>query len=246
MERESVKKVISRINSTSEEALPELIEAIKEWDIISAVATAEDVAGKMSILDKLKLLIDNRHPEKLGKGQLDMQDFIKEHPWVLGPDYEHLEPSDFDHERSVDAWINEEIMAADQKLPKSDDKRFDLVVIKNSHTFLVVELMKPGKPADVDHLNRLELYVDRVHHAAQQHSARSRYAGKAVIGILIADNLDNDPAFVSSLKRKRELIDAFEWKQLLNTARGRYKEFFKSVRAKSPEDPRLKDVGDIE
>ena len=46
VERESVKSN-SRINTTSEEALPELYEAIKEWDIISAVSTAEIILGEI-------------------------------------------------------------------------------------------------------------------------------------------------------------------------------------------------------
>ena len=64
VERESVKKIIQRINATSDEALPELYEAIKEWDIISAVSTAEVVFGKIEIIEKFKKHIDDRLPEK--------------------------------------------------------------------------------------------------------------------------------------------------------------------------------------
>jgi hypothetical protein len=89
VERESVKKVIQKINTTSDEALPELFDAIREWDIISAVSTAEIVFGRIQIIEQFKKHIDDRLPEKAGKGLLDMQTFIKQYPWLLGTNNLH-------------------------------------------------------------------------------------------------------------------------------------------------------------
>ncbi len=50
VQRESVKKVIQRINAADDDALEDLCQAIKEWDVISAVAIAEIVRGKIEII----------------------------------------------------------------------------------------------------------------------------------------------------------------------------------------------------
>lgn len=73
VERESVKKIIRRINAASDEAVFELVAAVKEWDVVSAVTTAEVVAGKIEIIKKFQSLIKNRTKEKGAAGELDMQ-----------------------------------------------------------------------------------------------------------------------------------------------------------------------------
>src|SRR5205085_2537621 len=88
VERESVKKIIRKINTADEKALNELVMAVKEWDIISAVSTAEVVAGKIEIIQKFQSLIAARAKEKSPKGQIDMQSFVRDYPWLLGQQYE--------------------------------------------------------------------------------------------------------------------------------------------------------------
>lgn len=162
IERESVKKVIKRINVTSENALPELFEIIKEWDIISAVSTAEVVFGKVEIINQFKKYIDERLPEKTSKDKLDMQEFIKSHPWLLGHEYEDLQPADFHHEKGIDKWIEKELQIVNNDY-KAEDKRegrrFDLLCIKNAWQIVILELMRPGLEIDYDHVMRL----NRVH-----------------------------------------------------------------------------------
>jgi hypothetical protein len=123
IERESVKKVIQKINTASDEALPELYEAIKEWDIIGAVSTAEFVFGKIKIIEQFKKHIDNRTPEKAAKGEVDMQTFIKDYPWLLGHLYEQLKPADFHHEKSIDKWIEDILFETNKKEYSESDKR---------------------------------------------------------------------------------------------------------------------------
>src|SRR5699024_6083565 len=117
-----------------EDALPELIQAIKEWDIISAVSTAEVIFGKIEIIDQFKKHIDQRLPEKARSGDLDMQVFIKDYPWLLGQQYEHLTPADFDHEKGVDKWIEDVLLETNKEFSRGDKRegrRFDLLCMKN-------------------------------------------------------------------------------------------------------------------
>ena len=165
--RESVKKVIKRINATEEAALDDLLAVIREWDVVSAVSTAEVVAGRIEIIEKFKALIDARTPEKAPGTRIDMQTFLRDDPWLLGHEYEHLSAANMEHEHGVDKWIKDELLGVDSEKQFShaderEGKRFDLLCIRDEARVVILELMRPGIPADSDHLYRLHRYVTRV------------------------------------------------------------------------------------
>jgi hypothetical protein len=240
VERESVKKVIQKINTTSDEALPELFEAIKEWDLLSAVMTAESVAGKISIIEKFNHLIDLRTKEKATGEAIDMQKFLKSYPWLLGPEYESFRPDDFYHERGVDSWIEEIFSTVDTEFKEVKEKRrFDLVVIKNPWRIIVLELMRPNIAADIDHVNRLITYVTRIEDAVRSKGTEERFQKVTVYGLLIADFFAKSPALMKFIQNNRNIIDAIEWHALFESVEGRYQDFFKILKSKAPDDPRL-------
>ena len=248
VERESVRKVIERINATSEEALPELMDAIREWDIISAVATAEVVGGKISILEQFDKYIQERLREKAPRGEIDMQEFIKNHPWLLGHEYEHLQPADFHHERGVDKWIEEVIKETDKEFSEEDERegrRFDLLCIKDDLRIVILELMRPGVPVDFDHVKRLERYVRRVRRAIQEKGTLKEFKYKTVYGLLIADGFKEDASLAESIQDLRNIMDAVTWGALFELVEGRYREFLNILRMKAPEDPRIKGLVDL-
>jgi hypothetical protein len=241
VERESVKKVIQRINAASDDALPELYEAIKEWDIISAVSTAEVIAGKLEIIKQFRKHIDNRLPEK-AKGDLpDMQKFIKQYPWILGNDYSDLEEADFHHEHGVDRWISEVIIedGADFTTDGIERRRFDLLVIKNNWRIVILELMRPGLTADLDHVNRLLAYVTRVTDALHRKGTLEKFRSMSVYGLLIADKFADSGSLKMLIQNNRNLIDAVEWGALFDLASAHYREFYGLLKNKAPEDSRL-------
>ena len=49
-----------------------------------------------------------------------MQSFIGSHRWLLGYQYEHLEPADFHREHGVDKWIEDVLL---EEKDYSRDKR---------------------------------------------------------------------------------------------------------------------------
>jgi hypothetical protein len=242
-ERESVKKVIQRINSASEEALPELTEAIKEWDIISAVSTAEVILGKIEIINQFKKHIDDRLPEKAGRGRLDMQTFIKEYPWLLGHKFEQLQPADFHHEKGLDKWIEDVIVLTNNEYSRADERdgrRFDLLCIKNDWQIVILELMRPGEHEDYDHVMRLNRYVTRIQTHLNDQSSGIDFKGKTVFGMLIADNPSNDPSLGRTKQDLRSNIESITWKGLFQIVQENYKEYFDLLKSKAPEDSRLK------
>ncbi len=246
VERESVRKVIQRINATSEDAMPELLEAIKEWDIIASVATAEILRGKIDIIEQFKKHIDARVPEKSKGDALDMQTFIKNYPWLLGHKFEQLTPADFHHERGVDKWIEEVLIDTNREYSATDERdgrRFDLVCIKNDWMIVVLELMRPGKPEDYDHIMRLNRYVTRIQAAVSERSNNNLFTGgKTVLGLLIADEGSSDTSLGQTKKDLRNSLDSITWNGLFDAAKVNYREYYDTLRLKAPDDPRLTGV----
>ncbi len=247
IERESVRKVIKRINAASDEALPALYEAIKELDIINAVSTAEAIIGKIEIIQKFENLIKEKTPEKSKKGEIDMQDFIRDYPWLLGHKYENLSPADFHHEHGVDKWIRESLLSVDSEKPWVNDdtregRRFDLLCLRNDGVIVILELMRPGIAADYDHLMRLNRYVSKVSGAAKSKATVKEFDSAAVHGILIADKYDKDSSLSENILELKHKIDVFTWKALFELVEARYKDFLEILRHKAPEDPRIAGV----
>lgn len=243
VERESVKKIIQRINTASDEALPELFEAIKEWDIISAVSTAEIVFGRIKIIDQFKKHIDDRLPEKAGGGKLDMQTFIKDYPWLLGHRYEQLLPADFHHEKGVDKWIEEILIESNREYSVADSKdgrRFDLLCIKNDWLIIVLELMRPGIPEDYDHVMRLNRYVTRIQSHINENTTSEAFKGKTVYGLLIADYPSKDPSLGTTKIALKTTLESITWDGLLTGVKENYSEYYELLKNKAPLDPRLK------
>jgi Histidine kinase-, DNA gyrase B-, and HSP90-like ATPase len=242
VQRESVRKVIRRINSASIDALDDLYEAIKEWDVISAVAMAEVVRGKIEIIRQFERNLAERLPEKK-VGGLDMQTFIKGHPWLLGQEYEYLQAADFHHEHGVDKWIEEVLKETNEEFKDKDDRelrRFDLVCMVHDQRLVVLELMRPGQKADFDHLNRLLRYVTKIQVATREASTKTTFQNKSVYGILIADGMATDGSLMMILQNNRNLVDATTWGALFHDVEGRYKDFLDILKLKAPDDPRIK------
>ena len=243
IERESVKKVINKINASSPNALPELYEAIKEWDIISAVSIAEVIIGKLEIIRQFKKHIDDKLLEKSNKDTLDMQIFIKEHPWLLGPEYEHLNSADIYHEKGLDSWITDVIKIANKEYSRKDakeGKRFDLLCVKDDTKIVILELMRPSKLCDYDHLMRLERYVSYLQNAIDEKGTESSFKRMIVNGLLIADDFVKDGALLKTLQKLSPGINAIKWKPLFERVEASYKEYFEILRMKAPDDPRIK------
>lgn len=249
VERESVKKVIQRINTASDDALPELYEAIREWDIISAVSTAEVVFGRIAIIDQFKKHIDDRLPEKGKKGGLDMQTFIKDYPWLLGHRFEQLNPADFHHEKGLDKWIQEILLETNKEYSAADERdgrRFDLLCIKNDWLVVILELMRPGIPEDYDHVMRLNRYVTRIQSYINENKAAENFKGKSVFGLLIADNPSKDPSLGDTKIALRNNLESVTWNGLFENVKANYKEYYELLKNKAPEDPRLKGLVNLD
>ena len=125
-----------------------LLSALAEADVLVALNLAEAIRTKLEAIKGLRHLVE--------KGELEnkVRDYIAERPYLLDPKWDT-----FKKEVSVRCILDEAANVAG--LVEADDgqrKRIDLAMRSNDH-LLVVEFMRPGKPADWDHLSRCERYV---------------------------------------------------------------------------------------
>jgi hypothetical protein len=248
VERESVKKIIMGINTASEDALPELYEAIKEWDIISAVAIAEVVTGRIEIIKQFKKHIDERLPEKAPGEQPDMQKFVAEYTWLLGQQYADLRPADFYKEKGVDKWVEDELKEVNKEYIKTDERegrRFDLLCVKNEWQVLILELMRPKVPLDYDHVMRLNRYVTRIQTAITGMGTMPEFQNKTVYGLLIADNIAKDASLGATVQALRQNLDILTWNGLFIKVEASYKDILEMQRMKAPDDPRIKGLVEL-
>lgn len=172
-----------------------------------------------------------------------MQKFIKDYPWLLGHRYEQLEPADFYHEKGLDKWIEEIILETNSReysdTDKKDGRRFDLLCIKNDWLIVILELMRPGKPEDYDHLMRLNRYVTRVRSYLKD-NVNISFKEKSVYGLLIADKPSSDPSLGETKLALKNNLESITWDGLFENVKSNYKEYYDLLKNKAPEDPRLK------
>ena len=90
-------EAIRSLNAASTSDVAQLSEILSEWDILEAVSTAHLVKGRVEIIRKFKQMIRDKVPEKP-----DMQDYLKEHPWLIDPKWTMLS-----HEQALDTMIVE-------------------------------------------------------------------------------------------------------------------------------------------
>jgi hypothetical protein len=91
----SVLDAIRRLNAASPGDLAKFSAALSEWDILEAVNTAQVVKGRVEIIRTFAQMIDKKVPEKP-----DMQDYVKEHAWLIDPKWTMLA-----HEQQLDTLI---------------------------------------------------------------------------------------------------------------------------------------------
>ncbi len=178
-----------------------------------------------------------------------MQEFIKEHPWLLGHEYEQLSSKDIYHEKGVDKWIRIILTETDAEYTakdKTDGRRFDLLCIKDRRDIVILELMKPGVLADYDHLMRLERYVTRVQSAIDKKGTGQEFTKMLVNGILIADGFTEDASLMKTLQKLQPTVNAIEWRALFERVEGRYKDYFEILKQKAPDDPRIKGLDNLD
>ena len=217
--------LVRELNQADPQVGADLVRLFSEWDVQEAVSLAWIVRGRVEIIRQFEKLIADQVPEKP-----DMHEFVKAHPWLLGPSFDPLR-----HETSLDRIIREELGID----PDTEEgrRRIDFFTLADGGQAVVVELKRPGGTLTREELRQLEDYVTVLtNHYNQITDQASR---KRVRGILIGSSirpehrvLFENAADVGNVTRT--------WRDLLEEAERTHRDYLEVVRSRAPQnDPRL-------
>lgn len=223
--------VIKQINAASPTDVQKMIDILSEWDIIEAITTAQKVRGRVEIIRKFRKLIEIGVREKP-----DMQEYIKEHSWLIDPGWEMLV-----HERSIDRWLFEKF-----GIPKtgkhSGKTRPDYFCLGDTRTVQIVDLKRPHETIGLAELDQIEKYVFYVRDRAHNETSAGVLKKDIIEGILIGGKLSNEPGVRAKIDSLRSNgIRVTTWDYLLRVAETLHHDFLDIVKKRAPsDDPRIK------
>ena len=224
---------IRRLNAASTDDLAQFSEVLSEWDIIEAVNTAHLVKGRVEIIRKFKQMIDAKAPEKP-----DMQDYLRNHPWLIDPKWTTLV-----HEQALDTLIVDKF-----KLSKSGtqdgSRRLDFLCLGDRYkTVHVVETKRPGDLVGRKEFDQLRDYVLFLRQKLQDEVTAEEHKRTTIRGLLIADRIRPDDQTHAQTHQSSGVFDIRPWGNLLLAAETMHQEFLDIVKGRAPaDDPRMKDL----
>lgn len=233
MTNRSFLEAIRQLNAASTRDVAHLSEVLSEWDIIEAINTAHLVKGRVEIIRKFKQLIDAKVPEKP-----DMQDYLRNHPWLIDPKWTTLV-----HEKALDTLIVDKF-----KLSKSGTKdgsrRFDFFCLGDRYkTVHIVETKRPGDLVGRKEFDQLRDYVLFLRQKLHDEVTAEEYRRTTIRGLLIADRIRPGDEMHAKAHQESGVFDIRPWGNLLLAAETMHKEFLDVVRGRAPaNDPRMKDL----
>ena len=184
----------------------DLLKILTETDVLAALNVAEAVRTKLYAIDSLQSRVKRRVLEK------SVRDHLASNPWIIGPKWET-----YAVEKRVTTVIRQQ---AEKAGLTEDADRLDLALSSGDH-LLVVEMMRPGKPLDWDHVHRCSRYIQMIKTALK---TDGRF--KSCDGYIIADRIDEDPALQDHLVHLRDIrITVRRWSDLLDEAKVEWGEY---------------------
>lgn len=224
--------LVRELNQSDPNVGEQLARVIAEWDVQEAVSLAWIVRGRLEIIEQFGAMIEDGVPEKP-----DMQEFVKEHPWLLNPAWDVLR-----HETSLDRVIVEELGID----PDTEDgaRRLDFFTLADAALAVVVELKRPGITLNRDHIRQAEDYVVALRNHYEQITDADQK--RQVKGVLVGTKVKGADRGYFDNARASDIV-THTWRGLLEQAERLHRDYLEIVRARAPEDdPRLEGIEDEE
>lgn len=202
-----------------------LLSILAETQILTALHQAEAIRAKLEVVEGLS--------ERIKRGELEnaVRDYIAKHPWLLSPHWET-----FQKERGIQNLVDDALGEAGILKDVDWNGRVDLVM-KSGGELLLVEFMRPGLTLDYDHIDRFARYVRIMR---EKIGAQTALGIHRVTGLLVAEKLNRKPGTQSQIEAlDREQMSCLEWEQLLERAKGQWREFLQALGSRTPRDDRL-------
>ena len=234
MTNRSFLDAIRRLNAASPNEMDRFNEVLSDWDVIELVNTAHLVKGRVEIIRIFKQMIDDRVPEKP-----DMQDYVRDHPWLIDPKWTALA-----HEKTLDRLIADEfgIKTSDGNEGR---RRLDFFCLGDRYkTAHVVETKRPGVIVGRHECDQLRDYVLFLRRKLQ-HESNDENRRTTVRGLLIADRIRPEDEIHAQTHQQAGTFDIRTWDNLLTAAETLHGEFLDVVKTRAPsDDPRMRSLLD--
>lgn len=198
----------------------DLLKILTETDILTALNVAEAIKTKLYAIESLQSRIKRRALEE------SVRDHLAANPWIIGPRWDT-----FAVEKRVTTVIRKQAKKAGLSGVK---ERFDLA-LSSGNQLLILEMMRPGKRLDWDHVDRCVRYVQMISTALETDERFESYHG-----YIIADQIDKSPALQGHLRKLRDRgITVRRWSDLLDEAKTVWGEYLHILAERGKGDPRL-------
>lgn len=219
-----VSDLIGRIAEMENPTAPILLEALQETNFVNALNYTEVISLKLSVISELRKLIKEKALENT------IRDFLSENPWLISEELETFR---------VETSLNHIFQDTTGAFSSYDGKRVDLI-LSSGNDLILFEFMRPGKPLDEDHINRVQKYVSNIKAQLRLGTAIGKTLKKTY---LVADCIASTPAmgeYVESMKNNNIFVS--NWETLLAQAEIQYKEFIDNFQTRNPEKEILEDM----
>lgn len=225
---------IRRLNDAPVDDIDKFSTIVSEWDIIEAVNIAHVVKGRVEIIRKFRAMIDAKAREKP-----DMQDYLKEHPWLIDPRWTMLT-----HETSLDRIIADHFGDATLAKEAEGKRRPDYFCLGSLYqTAHVVEVKRPGTSVGQRELDQLRDYVYFLRTRLQEGATADAYRRRTISGLLIADHIRPGDQQIADTYQRDGVFDIRKWHNLLDTTEMLHAEYLDVVTKRAPQDdPRIERI----
>lgn len=232
-EQGRLKELMHSIGEADDLSAEEFVRLLDEAKVVNALNLAESVNLKLDTIDTLKTKIEG------GTLENELRDFIGANPWLLNQKWET-----FQVERAVQNILTDAARQAGlEEVPEEGEEgyrgRVDLALKSGDH-LLVVELMRPGKTIDFDHLDRCNRYVLNIQ---EQASNRSALGIEKVTGLVVGDRIESARTVGQRISQlKKENIYVFDWSTLFAETEAQWREFQEILWSRVPDDDPRKEA----
>lgn len=143
---------------------------LKGWRVLESRAVLEVIQGRLEIVNKFFKMVVNDAPETASKLSDDnMHDLLARYPWIINPDWQVLS-----EEKTITRQLRE--WNFDEGGGPEDRTRYDFLALSGDGENVVVEIKRSGHAVDLDDLQQLERYVEKLG------QARSNMKGVFITG----------------------------------------------------------------
>lgn len=225
---------VKELNNSEEKLFSELRNLMKEWTVIEVIAAAQIVKGRVEVIKLLeKMLLDG------AKEVPDLHNLLSEHSWLIDPTWDKMAD-----EITLEKLLIEKFGANELLNPELAKNRTDFICKGDNGRLFVVEIKNSDfRCTNTKEIEQLKRYVDFLRdHESQIHS--SQRPRREIQGFLIAGDFSNEIS--REIDRiSRDGMFVRRWRDLLRTAIESHKEYFKLMKNRMPNDPRIKDLEEI-